>query len=389
MLNKDALDQVVAAFDERLEKVLADYSRPNSDLFNKLIAQATTRKPEPAGTDFARLLLMEGARKRGQNPMQWATQRWGDQILQQLTVGTAIGSSTIAGGGAMVPSPISSDFIEALRAASVVISSGPRQLAINGTLAIPKMTTGSAATWIGENQNIGVSQPDFGQVIMTAKTCAVLVPIGNAFLQRAVPGSEEFVRQDALNGVREGLDDAFINGVGTQFKPKGLLTWSTNSFAANATFNGTNAAADLSKVIGIVKTGLKRDPVRGGWLLSCREEEALRGVRDAAGFAFRDEMTRGMLMGYPYKASSLVPSTGGVGTDESSIIFCDWDAVVVGSDMNLQIDSSTDATVTDSGGATVSAFQQNLTLVRVIAETDLVVRHAAAVCHLTTVKWGE
>jgi hypothetical protein len=162
-----------------------------------------------------------------------------------------------------------------------------------------------------------------------------------------------------------------------------------NSFAANATFNGTNAAADLSKVIGIVKTGLKRDPVRGGWLLSCREEEALRGVRDAAGFAFRDEMTRGMLMGYPYKASSLVPSTGGVGSDESSIIFCDWDAVVVGSDMNLQIDSSTDATVTDSGGATVSAFQQNLTLVRVIAETDLVVRHAAAVCHLTTVKWGE
>jgi heptaprenylglyceryl phosphate synthase len=60
--------------------------------------------------------------------------------------------------------------------------------------------------------------------------------------------------------------------------------------------------------------------------------------------------------------------------------------VVIGDALNLQIDVSQEAAYHD-GSNVVAAFSLDQTVIRAIIETDMVMRHDAAVTVLSGVKW--
>lgn len=353
-------------------------------------APVSHRTPADLGMDRgcagARHIMAEAARKKfGIPAREWALQIWGRDVTEAL----AIGTTTVSGGGAVVPPSFSAEIIELLRPASVILRAGPNRIGMpGGTITIPKMTAGSSAQYIGENVNIGATQPTYGNVVGTSKKLAAIVPVSNEWLDRSVPGADAMLRDDVVASLAQRADLEFLTGNGTQYTPKGLKYWVTagNEFAANATFNQANALLDL----GYAQQLLEEDNVRmlrPAWFFSPRTRYALAVLYSTNGVPVFPEMGAGRLLGIPYYVSNQISSREGVGTDESQIFLVDMADVVVAEEGTLSIDTSAEAAYQNAEGTLVSAFSSDQTVVRVIHKHDLIVRHAESIVRIHTVKW--
>ena len=90
------------------------------------------------------------------------------------------------------------------------------------------------------------------------------------------------------------------------------------------------------------------------------------------GFVFAKEMDeKHTLVGYPYRATNLLETTGG----KTSIIFGNWNDLVIGEQGALEIETSREGTWTDDAGNLVSAFENDQTLIRAINNVDTGLRH--------------
>ncbi len=125
-----------------------------------------------------------------------------------------------------------------------------------------------------------------------------------------------------------------------------------------------------------------------GWIMSPRSFIYLLGLRDTQGNKAFPEMASGTLKGYPFATTTAIPNNLAVtGTNESEIYFCDFADVLVCEVPGLLISVSSEAAYYD-GSAVVSAFSRDQTVIRVIAQHDLVMRHTESVAVLSDVDWG-
>ena len=187
-------------------------------------------------------------------------------------------------------------------------------------------------------------------------------------------------------------DVSFIRGAGTDATPKGLLNWciADQKIAANGTVNLANITDDLGQLV--VKLKQADIPmISPGWIMAPRTEQKLATIQNANGvFAFRDEVIRGTLWGWPIGTTTNVPitlDTTGAGNDnESEIYLVDFAQVLIGESANLLVDASQEAAYHD-GSNVQAAFSLDQTVVRAIAEHDLGMRHDKGVAMLTGVTW--
>ena len=77
----------------------------------------------------------------------------------------------------------------------------------------------------------------------------------------------------------------------------------------------------------------------------------------------------------------------GAGSDEGEVYFANFADVVIAEDPRFELEASSVAAYHD-GSAVQAAFSLDQTVVRVIANHDMVMRHNEAVAVLTGVKWG-
>lgn len=301
----------------------------------------------------------------------------------------ALAQGTDSAGGFLVPTQFLPDLIELLRAQTVVRASGPTSIPlVNGKAEIPKMVGGSSAGYIGENNNLPTTQPSFGQITATAKKLGALVPISNDLLRYNAIGAEGIVRDDLVSAIRLTEDSQFLRGAGSATAPKGLSAWcpSGNKIAANGTVNLANVKNDLGKVQLALENANVR-MIRPGWIISPRVRMFLLNLVDGNGNAAFPEVANGFLRGYPYKVSTAVPSNLGAGTNESEIYFADFADVVIADSMNMTLMAS-DVAAYHDGSAVQAAFSLDQTVIRVITEHDLVVRHEESIAMLTGVTWA-
>jgi HK97 family phage major capsid protein len=125
-------------------------------------------------------------------------------------------------------------------------------------------------------------------------------------------------------------------------------------------------------------------------VLVCEDEELPLDARDSiGGFLFRAEMDRGMFRGYPFAWSQNIPNNLGGSTNQSEIYLADMDEFVIADVPGIEIDASGDASYsTDGSTLTNSAFDRDETLIRVIAEYDANIKHAASAVVMGSVPWG-
>ena len=383
---------------ENVEKLATTSNGPWAD-------KVVTGAPEPEklergkGLAFARCVRAMAAAKMHKLGAQGVVdilRGWGDGDLAS-EIGKlqekALAAGDATAGGFLVPTQFSNEVIELLRSQSVVRRLGARVVQMpTGTLKYPKIASGASAAYIGENVNIGASEETFGQLTLTFKKLAVLTPVSNDLLRYSSPSADAIVRDDLVSSMATKEDVSFIRGAGTDATPKGLLNWciADQKIAANGTVNLANITDDLGQLV--VKLKQADIPmISPGWIMAPRTEQKLATIQNANGvFAFRDEVIRGTLWGWPIGTTTNVPitlDTTGAGNDnESEIYLVDFAQVLIGESANLLVDASQEAAYHD-GSNVQAAFSLDQTVVRAIAEHDLGMRHDKGVAMLTGVTW--
>jgi HK97 family phage major capsid protein len=296
-------------------------------------------------------------------------------------------------GGFAVADEWSQDIIEFLRPQSTIIKfGGPTLPMTTGTLRLPRMSGGAAASYIGENVAAPKTQQVFGQVVANYKKLAALVPISNDLLRYASPSAETMIRGDLVAAMAQRADLAFIRDNGTASTPKGLRYWAPASQVISATAGQVLASVitDLGKLVVALRNQNVRF-LKPGWLFAPRVWNFLLTVTNTNGFyVFRDEMlSKGTLWGFPFQVTSQVPvnlTDVSAGTAGSEVYLADFADFVICQATQLLVDSSTEAAYVD--GSVQAAFSLDQMVIRAILEHDCVARHDFSIAVLTGMTWA-
>ena len=311
--------------------------------------------------------------------------KWGDKTFSKQLL-----QSEYDAGGVLVPDEYTAEIIDLLRAQSTVRAMGAQTIPMTGSITIPKLTQGSTSTYIGENTRGGSSEPTFGSIQLSEKKLKTLVAISNDLLRNSSPQADTIVRDDMVQSMALKEDVAFIRYDGTEDKPKGMYYWADadNLIDADdlASDELDNVTEDLTNAI--YKLAASDVPmVNSGWIFHPRTQFFLMQLRDGNGnYAFREELQEGTLMGYPYMTTTQIPINLGSGSDETEIYFADFAQLIIAESTDLIIDVSSEASYYD-GSNNVSAFDNDLTIIRALAKHDFGARHEEAIAVIKECDW--
>lgn len=375
---------------EDLERRRAAAARPLAPLPGVTQPAATVpAAPAEKGLTFSRMTRTIAA--AGGIPhvaMQIAEANGDSGLFANQNMGSGVA------GGFLVPEDVSTEVIELLRPLSVVTAMGPRVVPMpNGNLTTNRRASGATFTYGGEQQDIKATGVSFGQVKLSAKKLSGLIPISSELLRTASTAVDRMIRDDALADAAQIQDRFFLRGSGTDFAPKGLR-WQTLGTAFETTHVLTmTGSPDLAKVtndLGRMELALgKANVVFTGahWVMAPRVAMYLTNLRDGNGNLAFPEMQDGQLRRKPVHITTEIPDNLGGGT-ESEIMLVHPAHVLVGEHMGIEIAMSTEAAYKDAGGNMQAAFSRDETLLRMIMQHDIGLRHLPAVAVLTGVTWG-
>lgn len=390
VMTKQDVDQLIRDIvGEELAKLRKELEQVNRRWTNGLMYGEPAPKKEPEkGTRAARYLRALAAAKGDPERAAKLAAKWGDEELSK-----ALSESDFAEGGAIVPDEYVAEVIDLLTAKAVVRSLGVQTAPMNsGSLTMPYLSSGSTASYVGENENITKSQQQFGQLQLSAKKLAALVPISNDLLRDASPSADTIVRNDMVRSMALREDLAFIRDDGTQNKPKGMRYWADAGNVFARTQSGVESTlaeitADLGKAVRLLEeANVALD--RPGWIFTPRTKWHLMTIRDGNGnLVFEPEMRGGTLLTYPYRTTTQIPNNLGAG-DESEVYFADFSGLLIGENTQLIIDVFAGGAYYD-GAQVVSGISTDQTVIRAIARHDFGARYRGKeIVVITNVDWG-
>ena len=307
-------------------------------------------------------------------------------LTKRATRATMVTSGATTGGNLVAADHYADDFIEALRANTIMVGMGVRVLpGLVGDVNIPSRTGTSTGYWLSsETTAITQSESTFGQLQLVPKNYAALSKFSRQTLLQATPGVEELVRQDLIDTINVGIDAAIIAGSGSSGQPTGI----TGTSGIGSVAIGTNGGAITLETLINLEEEVLVDNAGGasmGYITNPKVLSELKKLR-AGGSASGDGAflwntdpaaigrggTPGSINGYPIGVSTNVPSNltkGSTSGECSAVIFGDFSNVVLatwGAGLEIEIGNDSDD------------FSKALTSVRAITSLDVGVRQASA-----------
>lgn len=385
------LETVGDKIDASVEKAIAPMKEQNTEWMKKINSTTRDRDVIEKGTKGigAGRIVRALAAGRGDpaRAAKWAAKAFNDDLGDLVVKSLQAGDFDQA--GALIPPTLEAEVIEFLRARVVVRAAGGRNVPLtNGTATFRKQTGTISAAYIGESQDIGITQPSVGQITLTARKLAAIVPISNdLLLYDASPAADAFVRDDLVASIAVKEDVTFLYGTGTQDTPKGIRYWANTAQVSNS--NGTTATnieSDFRDLLNALQTNNvpMRTPV---FFMNPRTKNFLANLRDANGNLIYPE-TRGAaptVYGFPIYTTTSIPIN--LSGSQTEIIFADMSEVLIGDASGLAISMDSTASYVENN-ALVSAFSRDETLIRAIARHDVGVRHDLSIAVKTAVAWG-
>lgn len=376
---------------EDLERRRAAAARPAAPLpgLSPAPQAQTPAQPAERGLTFARMVRTVAAAGGIPHVAAQIAEANGDS---GLFANQNMGSG--AAGGFLVPEDVSGEVIELLRPMSVVTAMGPRFVPMpNGNLTTNRRASGANFGYTGEQQAIGATGYNYGQVKLSAKKLTGIIPVSNDLMRASSTAVDRMIRDDMLADAAQIQDRFFLRGSGTDFAPKGLRFQHLGTPLEATHVLAMTATPDLQKVdndLGRLELALgNANLVYTGahWVMSPRVAMFLTNLRDGNGNKVYPEMSDNMLRRKPVHVTTEIPDNLGSGT-ESEIMLVHPAHVLVGEHMGIEIALSTEAAYKDAGGTMQAAFSRDETLMRLIMQHDIGLRHLAAVAILTGVTWG-
>lgn len=281
-------------------------------------------------------------------------------------------------GGFTIPQILLPDYIKFLYANTILDKLGITRVPMpNGNFSIPRMDATSAVGWVGETAAVDETQATFGEVNLRSKKLKAMTAVSNTLLRQNVVGLDAWVSQDLQMVSRIALDLAFLYGLGTEFTPRGL-----KNIPGIQTIGGTSTAFAKETPINMIALLEQANvPMNNvAWIFSPVGKSWVLQQAFASGpWAWADEMLRNKtLNGFPFISSATVQKDAANAYSDFWVL--DASLALWGVSYDLSLELSREGTFV-SGGQTISAFDQDLTLIRVIAEHDFSMRQPKAVVY--------
>jgi HK97 family phage major capsid protein len=290
--------------------------------------------------------------------------------LQLLSEGTA------GDGGYLVPEEFANMIVEDVRDINIMRQIAAPPMTISGdTLHIPSLVSRPKANWRAEKAVKNTSTANFGENVLTPYSLAVIVGLSNELAQDASLGVSGSIVNYVANlmavSIAEKEEEAFWVGNGTG-KPTGVDggAYTLRTVAAGA------GASDAAKADAIV-TAFQRTPQgyrnRGVFVANSQTLEEIARVKDTQGRYLLGTLSDSpvqTLRGRPvYEQNNLAGGT---------LLFGDFSYYQIVDREGVSVKISDEATV-----ASQSAFERNLTFIRVEKRVDAELLLPAAVTKVT------
>lgn len=226
--------------------------------------------------------------------------------------------------------------VKPLEEVSKFLAAGPRIFDTNETLRIPKLGGPTVVNWVGENEQIPESNPDFDEVTLlpsTMKSVKTLTRFSNELARQSVVNLDAALRDRLVTDVAAKLDGQFFSAGGDGIvTPQGLFAWpGTQTLAVGGalTLDHLLDAEGLALAANVDPAGLR-------WVITSRELVKLRKIKATDGtYIVQPDVTAGrgyQLFGHPVIVSNRVPdTTGGAPTGRAALV--DFAQVAVARDL--------------------------------------------------------
>lgn len=304
----------------------------------------------------------------------------------------ALSVTNPATGGFLIPEVYLDEVIELLYNKTVIKELGARTIPLEtGNLNIPRMTSGTRATWGGEARKIKTTQPTFGNLRLSAKRLEAIVPMTRELLMSTKYSADEMFGNDLARRMQLGLDWGGLYGKGGEFQPTGIANTpgvevidAAKLDAQYADANG-KLTADFPVYVKSLLMSKNVDDQALGWAFNSFVEGYLMNLKTATGdYLYRDEMNQGKFLGIPYATTNQIPTDAKAGTTD--IFFGNWADLMIGDQMGLETYTTMEGSWTDEQGVQHNAFEENLLGTRALMYDDIGVRHVESFVYVKNVK---
>lgn len=339
----------------------------------------------PIGTSFVRmacaLLTCNGNKNEA---AQYAAQRWDSstpEVALALKAAVAPGTATDpAWAGPLVNQNISNEFLELLRAATIVDKiPGKRNVPFN--TKVGTQTAGGTYNWVGEAKPKPVSALAFSSVALGWSKVAGIIAITEELARLSSPSAEALVRADMIAGIARFIDLQFIDPA---------VAVVANVHPASITNGAPTAAATanpMADIMGLINHFASNNIDVSGLtiIMSPTNALALSFQMNTDGSARFPGVT---LAGGSYRGINIITSTA-VGTNvvalqPNLILYADDGGVAidVSREASLQMDSAP-MSPADATTVYVSLWQNNMIGLRAERFVNWLRANANAVKYLT------
>lgn len=323
-------------------------------------------------------------------PSQAAKDLYGERHPVTLEVTRAQTLSENAGGGFLVAPKYATEMIKQF---------GPRTIVRNRARVVPGNSSylrgagGATVTYVGENEQGGVTGVGFGLIDMTEKDISAILPISKKLLRNANTISvESYCRDELMKGAARFEDRKTLYGTGTGKEVKGyaFAIPQAMKFTAGAETAPTNAQvrAVLRKLLkAMALADVEIEGNNPAWFMNPAIKMALEDIYQGDVKAFPTlEGPNPTLLGYPVDTSTHVKGPAGAGGD---IFFGAHQFAMLGDSVAMSLSVSDQATFTDENGKQVNMWAQGLMAIKLDMSHDFALQHENAFGMITEVKWGQ
>lgn len=265
----------------------------------------------------------------------------------------------------LIPNEIASEVLSAVREQSAVLRLARVMTMPKGTHTLPVASLLPSASFVAAR---GGRKPqatiEWSTEVITPELIAAIVAIPDDFINDAGFPIWENVRPELAAAIAEAFDEAILDGTGAPasyptdlFTEAGAAVKVDNGVDTVFIYDTFNEAFRQLEVQNVPVTG-----VLGNLGLKSK----LRGEKDSNGLPLWQQDLAGGSPGTVFDAALSYTSYGDWATADSDALLGDFSKLVVGIREDIRFDMSTEAVLRDGVGAiTVSAFQDNMTLMRV------------------------
>lgn len=274
------------------------------------------------------------------------------KALQKAVVLDTTNSSAL-----IVENQLADEFVELLRAETIVdkLASAMRVAPFNTT--IPGMSSGSTAAWVGEGAAKPATNPAFNTVEIKHHKLAGIIVRTDDLLKLSTPSTDQMLLNDLVEASATLIDTTFMDDEAqTAVRPAGVLNGATK-----ITATGLTAAAYDADLAALNNNFISQNLSLTGayYVMSATRASAMGRLRDALGNPYYRGMANGpgekTLDGLPVIESE---SAGDV------IALIKPSELYLADDGAVEVAFSDQATI-DMGATTlVNLWQQNMTAIR-------------------------